>query len=200
MVSRAMVVVGWLAASAASVAVAEAQSLADVARAEEARRKAVRSGSKVYTNDDLQPDFTRPVPPPAPAASPSATDSPAPASVAEGAPAAASPDQPAGAAAADAPDMRDQAYWSNRIGQARSQLERSRAFLQAMQNRVDMLWTDFVNRDDPVQRGNIEKERLAAIEELERLKQEVADNERAITAVEDEARRAGVPAGWLRPS
>ena len=69
-----------------------------------------------------------------------------------------------------------------------------------MQNRVDMLWTDFVNRDDPVQRGNIEKDRLAAIDELERLKQEVAENERAIAEVEEEARRAGVPPGWRRPS
>src|SRR5262245_50494934 len=37
-------------------ALAGAQSLADVARAEAARRKAVPKAEKVYTNKDLQPD------------------------------------------------------------------------------------------------------------------------------------------------
>lgn len=186
----------WVAVGAVLVyaGTAQAQSLADVARAEAERRKEVRAASKVYTNDDLKPDFTRPVPLP-----PSVVGD----SVDPDDPDAAATDDAAADAAengATGGDTRGEAYWNGRITQARSHLERTRAFATAMQNRADMLWTDFVNRDDPVQRGNIEKERLAALAELERLRQEVADAERAIADIEDEARRAGVPPGWLRPS
>jgi SMC interacting uncharacterized protein involved in chromosome segregation len=94
--------------------------------------------------------------------------------------------------------MIDQAYWSGRMAEARSKVERSQAFAQALQNRIDMLWTDFVNRGDPVQQRAIEQDRNKALAELERLKKEIEDNRKAVAAVQDEARRAGVPAGWLR--
>ncbi|MDH4065857.1 MAG: hypothetical protein OEW19_15770, partial [Acidobacteriota bacterium] len=58
---------------------AQAQSLADIARAEAARRKAVSQPSKVYTNEALRPDFTKPTPAPdsTPAAGTPATAAPA---------------------------------------------------------------------------------------------------------------------------
>jgi hypothetical protein len=34
--------------------------------------------------------------------------------------------------------------------------------------------------------------------ELDRVKREIADHQKAITTIQDEARRAGVPAGWVR--
>jgi hypothetical protein len=61
-----------------------------------------------------------------------------------------------------------------------------------------MLWTDFVNRGDPVQQRAIEQERNKALAELERLKKEIDENQKAVAVIEDEARREGVPAGWLR--
>ena len=82
--------------------------------------------------------------------------------------------------------------------EARAKLERSQAFSQALQNRIDMLWTDFVNRGDPVQQRAIEQDRNKALAELEALKKEIDENTQAIAQIEDEARRAGVPAGWLR--
>jgi hypothetical protein len=60
-----------LAASMLAGAVATAQGLADVARQEEQRRKAIaakaaaKTPQKVYTNDNLNPDFTVPTTPPA---------------------------------------------------------------------------------------------------------------------------------------
>ena len=45
----------------------------------------------------------------------------------------------------------------------------------------------------------IEQERNKALAELETLKKEIEENTKAVAQVEDEARRAGVPAGWLRP-
>ena len=57
---------------------------------------------------------------------------------------------------------------------------------------------DFVNRDDPVQRNKIESDRQKAIDELERLKKNIEQDRREIDDLEEEARRAGVPPGWLR--
>lgn len=187
----------WLACALllSSAGWVQAQTLAEIARAEEARRKTVEKPAKVYTNDDLRPDFTKPTPPTPP---PPAGTEPGAAPAGE-TPAAGAPTAPEPGAAVEG-GQRDQAYWSNRIGQARSQLERSRAFATALQNRVDMLWTDFVNRDDPAQRAVIERDRLSALAELERLKKEIEDHTKAIAEIEEEARRAGVPPGWLRPS
>ena len=124
-----------------------------------------------------------------------ATDTSAPAP----APAASAPAASAPAASAAGGPPRDQAYWSKRIAEARANVDRTQAFAQALQNRVDMLWTDFVNRGDPVQQRAIEQERNKALAELERVKKEVQDNQKVVAAIEDEARRDGVPAGWLRP-
>jgi hypothetical protein len=189
MMLRALLAIVALTTGAAWV---QAQSLADVARTETARRKTVDAPGKVYTNDDLRSDFTRPeAPAPAPAAAPGAAPSPAAAADTGGA-------KPPAAGAAAGGEVKDQAYWSGRLADARSKVERSQAFAQALQNRIDMLWTDFVNRGDPVQQRAIEQERNKALAELERLKKEIDDNQKAVAAVEDEARRAGVPAGWLR--
>ncbi|MGE3273527.1 MAG: hypothetical protein AB7O67_00345 [Vicinamibacterales bacterium] len=174
-------------------ALASAQSLADVARAEAARRKAVDGPVKVYTNESLKPDFTKPAPP-APVADettlvptpvPPVGDAPTPGAPL---PAAAPPDE-----------TRDQAYWSARITAARAALARSQTLAAALQSRINALATDFVNRDDPAQRSAIADDRLTALAELERLQREIEDQQQAIADIQEEARRAGVPPGWLRP-
>ena len=67
-----------------------------------------------------------------------------------------------------------------------------------MQTRINSLNADFVNRDDPAQRAVIERDRQKALAELGRLKQGVLDTKKAIADLEEEARRAGVPPGWMR--
>ena len=66
------------------------------------------------------------------------------------------------------------------------------------QNRIDSLTTDFVNRDDPAQQSQIRADREKALAELDRVKKVVEEDRRAIPELEEEARREGVPAGWLR--
>lgn len=198
MMPRALLAIVLVMAGAGWV---QAQTLADLARTEAARRKASDAPAKVYTNDDLRPDPNRPVSPPA--ASAPAADQPLAGQPAASQSAATAPSAPAAPAAEGAPAaggaVRDQAYWSTRLSEARAKVERSQAFAQALQNRIDMLWTDFVNRGDPVQQRAIEQERNKALAELERLKKEIEDNQKAVAALQDEARREGVPAGWLRP-
>ena len=95
-------------------------------------------------------------------------------------------------------EEKDQKYWSGRMQQLQDQLQRDRTLADALQSRINALTTDFVNRDDPAQRGVLASDRQKAIAELDRLKKSIADTTRAIPALEEEARRANVPAGWLR--
>lgn len=167
--------------------------LADAARREAERRKAVKAAPSTYTNDDLAKLPPRPVP--VPAAKPATEITtigtvPAPATPAAGAPGA-----PA-AAAADAP--KDEKYWRERIGAVRTNLSRSEMFAEALQTRINSLSNDFVNRDDPAQRQAIAEQRQKALDELARVQTEIATFKKQIADIEDEARRLGVPAGWLR--
>jgi hypothetical protein len=162
--------------------VASAQSLGDVAKKEEQRRKTVKSSGKVYTNDQLKADPT----PSVPATSATGT-TPAPAA-----------STPAPAPSDDSTDKGDEKTWRKRIADARDALQRSQAFADALQSQLNALTTDFVNRDDPIQRQQIANKRDAALAELERVKKEVAAQNKAITDIQEQARRAGVPAGWVR--
>ena len=167
--------------------VASAQSLADVARQEEARRKAVAGAGKVYTNDALQP-----APPPSasvPAATPAPAAPGAPAAPAEG----AKPGDPAAKPAAN-----PEAEWKKRIADEREALSRAQAFAEALQTRINVLSADFVNVDDPVKRSVVASDRDKALKELDRVKAEVTAHQKMIAQIQDEARKAGVPAGWVR--
>jgi hypothetical protein len=173
--------------SVASSTVSTDQGLAEIARQEEARRKVVKPSRKVYTNADLKNDGS--ATPPAPVA-PSGASAAAPATSAN-----ASPEKPT---VPDGDGPRDQAYWSGRMSAARSALERSRIFAEALQSRINALSADFVNRDDPAQRAQLELERQRSVAELDRVKREMGEQAKAIAAIEEEARKAGVPPGWLR--
>jgi hypothetical protein len=169
--------------------VATAQSLADVAKAEEARRKTVDKPGKVYTNVDLRNDFTIPT------AVPAAT--PAGATKAEPAAPGSVPAASAAATGAPAPE-KGEAYWKNRMTAAKDSLNRSQMFLDALQSRVNALTTQVINRDDPYQQSALEQDRQKNLAELERVKREIEEQTKAIAAIEEEARKAGVPSGWLR--
>ncbi|RPI53560.1 MAG: hypothetical protein EHM55_13450 [Acidobacteria bacterium] len=178
-----------LAVTLEGVSMSAAQSLADVARAEAARRKALgNTPSKTYTNDDLRGGNAAPTTPDTPTAAPAAP-SPAPAATPETT--APQPPQP--------PERpQDEKYWRNRITVAREALQRSQAFFDALQSHINGLYTEFVAMGDPYQRAVIEKKRFEAIAEQDRVKADIAQQTKAIAAIEDEARRASVPAGWLR--
>ena len=92
----------------------------------------------------------------------------------------------------------DEASWRARMTQARDALERSKIFLAALESRVNALSTDFVNRDDPGQRAVIERDRQTAVAEMARVRKDIERQTQAIADIEEDARRAGVPAGWLR--
>jgi hypothetical protein len=170
-------VAGW-------AATASAQSLADVARKEEARRKHVAKPSRVLTNKDLKPSEI-PLPP-------AGSDQAVPAGD------AAKPAEQKPADETEEQQARDEQTWRDRMGKARADLEHSEMYLDALQSKINALWADFTSRDDPAQRAAIETDRKKALAEFDRVKQQVQDQKKAIDDLEEEARKAGVPPGWLR--
>jgi hypothetical protein len=171
---------------------AGAQSLGEIARQEQARRKAVTAG-KVYTNETLPA-----VPPAAAATQAPAGSSQSPAGAAAS---AASPDAKAGEKKADDKkddEKKDEAYWRNRLTKAREALSRAESFAAALQSRINALSNDFVNRDDPAQRNIIAADRDKALAELDRVRTEIRELNKSIDDTREEARREGAPAGWVR--
>jgi hypothetical protein len=171
-----------------SAALAAAQSLGAIAKKEEARRKDVKTPGRVYTNDSLRPEpgstsTTASTPttpaetqvPPSPSGTPQKDDKPA----------------------AD-DTKKDEAYWKDRMTQARSALDRAQTFAEALQTRINSLSNDWAARDDPAQRNVIAADRQKALAELDRVRKEIQDNTKAVADIQDEARKAGVPAGWVR--
>lgn len=160
------------------------ESLADVAKREAERRKTVKASGKVYTNSDVKRGTPLTV----------AASSPESAAAKAGAPA----DQKEKSAQPPDAERKDESYWRKRMTDLQGQLTRNRLFAEALQSRANGLWADFTARDDPAQRAVIEANRNETLGELERVKGEITQLERAVADLEEEARKAGVPPGWLR--
>jgi hypothetical protein len=191
-------VAGCLAILLCGGSLAAGQSLAEIARREEVRRKRIAKPARAYTNKDVKPS-DRPEPVASPQAGPAAEGETAPApgaeAAAEGDGAQAGESQ---SAAEDDDPAKQEQQWRARITEARSALERNQMFAEALQSRINSLWADFTARDDPAQRSVIEAERRKAVAQLDRVKAEIVTQTKAIADIEEEARRAGIPPGWLR--
>jgi hypothetical protein len=203
---RLPVVLIVLAVCVASAVASAAQSLGDVARREAARRKAIATPARLYTNLTLGLD-----PAPAPgtgpragqpaAAAQPAADAPSAPSVAQAQAASAVPASVAAAPTAPAAPTRGaltEAEWRTRLAEARAAVSRAELMREALQSRINALDTDFINRDDPVQRDGIQLNRQRAQAEFERTGREIRTLQTRVSDLQEEARRAGVPPGWLR--
>jgi hypothetical protein len=181
------VVTAVLLSLGATMAPLRAQSLADVARREQERRKTIKKPSKVLTNKDL-------------GSAPGTALPAAPAPDANGTTPAADKDgqKPAADAEKKAEPAKDQAYWSGRAKGLQTQLERDQTFAVALQSRINALTTQYTNQGDPLQQAALANDRQKALDELNRLTKQIDDDKRAIAGLQEDARRAGVPAGWVR--
>lgn len=177
-------------------ATAQPQSLGEAARKAEAERKAVKTPGKVYTNDDLKRFESVPPPPPAGAGE---AARPAPPAV-EGQP--AQPGQPGPEASAQKPaeqqPAKDEAWWRKNLGEARGELERSRAAVEALDNRIYALQLDFYNRSEQSERDAVAREIEKAMAEKDKNYREMEDATATLAGLEEEGRRAHVSPGWLR--
>jgi DNA repair exonuclease SbcCD ATPase subunit len=192
-------VVAFVAAAAYGAAPASAQSLGELAKQEEARRKAIKSSGKVYTNDSVKTDPASRgsgATPAAGAAAPSAGGA-----AAQPSPSGVQPPSAAGDKEKQAPAVdpkQAEAGWRQRIQAERDALARAQTFAEALQSRINALSNDFSSRDDPAQRAVIATDRQKALAELDRVKLEIQQHTKAISGIQEEARKSGVPPGLVR--
>ncbi|HTI38417.1 MAG TPA: hypothetical protein VL484_12690 [Vicinamibacterales bacterium] len=169
-------------------------SLADIARREAARRKALAASgqrARLLTNGDVKKWE-----PPADTASPDTT--PVVGEAGKAADAAAGAGRPTDSSKDATDEAKGEEYWHSRVSAAREELRRNQAFAEALQSRINALSAEFSAKDDPAARALVADDRQKAIAELDRLTKQIADNQKAIADIEEDARRAGVPAGWIR--
>lgn len=167
-------------------------SLGDLARREALRRQMMPTSTRTLTNQDVSA-----LPP---RALPSAPASGPPSEPAAGEPAAAtkpsasSDRREEGASAGP----HDEAWWRAKIAAARAALERDQLLADAMQSRINALTNEVASRDDPAQRAVLIEQRLRAVTELDHLKKAFEANRKAIDDITEDARKQGMPAGWIR--
>jgi len=189
--------------------------LGSVAKKEAERRKTAPSG-KVYTNDSLSPapePSSRPATSGSDAAPPASSSSDTDKSATDKSDKSATDKSTAEKSAADATDKaapakqvsadpaerkKEEAEWRERIKNEREALDRAKSYADALQIKINSLNTDFVNRDDPVQRAAIAAERDKSLAEMDRLKKEIAEHTKKIATIQQDARQAGAPPGWVR--
>jgi hypothetical protein len=160
-------------------------SLGELALREAVRRAATPAPTRVLTEADLGPVPERPVP-----------------SVLQVMPAVPPPvvivDETLRAVKPGENVEKNETWWRARMVKARVDLERDRLVVTALETRVNALTRDVAGRDAPGQRAALVAERERTLAELERMRNQVTDGVKAISDIEDEARREGVPPGWLR--
>ena len=189
----------WTLAMPAASAPAQTPSLGEVARKEAERRKALPPAGKVYTNKDLPKSAQKPAP--SSGAGTETTIPLDPVAAATGDKPAATGDKPADAKAETAAkpgEEKNQDWWAGRMSAARESVRRNEMFAEALQTRINSLTRDFTSRDNPAQRTQIGQARADALSELARVKQDVEKGKQALADIEEEARKAGVPPGWVR--
>jgi hypothetical protein len=174
---------GLVAAALLTVAVPVcAQSLGDLAKKEAERRKAAPPAAKTYTNEDLKN-----LPPPV-------TSGPEPTKVED----TAKPVAPKGEAVKDAEPAKDEKYWRGRITSAKEEVRRNEMFRDALNTRIGQLTADIYGQDDQFRRIQLTDDKQKAVAELARVTSEIERSTKLVADIEEEARRAGVPPGWLR--
>jgi hypothetical protein len=183
---HSVTVAALVALSGAHLA-AQTPSLGEVAKKEAERRKAQQPAAKVYTNKDLPPSAQKPATPPPVETQATIVD-----------PVAAAAEQKPQEKPEEQKEQKDEAWWKARMAGAREEVRRNEMFAEALQTRINALSRDFVNRDNPVQRAKIGQDRAEALTELVRVKQEIDRGKKQIEDIEEEARKLGVPPGWLR--
>ena len=156
--------------------IAAAQSLGEVAEKTKKERKGKEG--KVFTNEDLGPERS-PAPPPPPGAG---TATPAPPS------------------ASTATTMDPSQRWRRDAQNAREGIARAQTKVDRLQAVVSAMLQDMspTNVGDPNRLQNLERDKAAALAELETAKDELAKARQALEDLEEQARKAGVPPGWLR--
>ena len=190
------------------------QSLGEIAEQERAKRK--KTGAKSYTNDDLSHPTPTPSPTATPAPAAEATPrprsryrfkvTPTPPGGAKPASEASAPPESSesekGSGTAPAAPAKDEAYWRGQREAREKAIEAAEGQIKAVEQRIGELATDRnPNAGDIMDPDRLKKrdaELRQKADELERAKDALAAARQQLADLDEEARRAGVPPGWVR--
>jgi hypothetical protein len=106
--------------------------------------------------------------------------------------------RPAPDAPAPDPPVDEETSWRRRAAGLRASLLRDRDAYAAAESQLALLRTQAVSRDDPAQQATLRQQIGTTIAELDTVTRRIAEGERALRILADEARRLGIPPGWLR--
>jgi hypothetical protein len=163
-------------------------TLGTVAQREAIRRQLLPPSGATLTN------LTLPEPPP-PAVSDATAQAAQQHDVKE--PPAAAAAAVAGEKTAEEP-KKDESWWRDRMAKARQAVTKDEAALATAQGRANSLTTEAINVDDPAKQMQLRQQLLTSLAEVERLKAQLDANKKLIADIQTEARRAGIPPGWIR--
>lgn len=162
-----------------------AQSLGELARQEAERRKTIRAPAQVITNRDLTPA--------------EGSRMPAPVAAAWAAPVAAPPASSMNGSPDAKYASREASYWLNRMRDLQTTRDRLRLRAAALQVRLDGLTHEIDATPDRRQRAAMDSERQNLRTERTLITADIAATDKQIFDLQEEARRANVLPGWLRP-
>jgi hypothetical protein len=185
--------IGLVCSLAVPAAAIEAQTLGDIARAEAARRAAVKGKGQTITDKDIKP-AAPPAVQPKPAAQSDTQTSDGTAAT------------PATGEAGDTPpepmkprEKRDEAYWRKRFTETREAAARAGQDAADVQARIQAL--DLEMQDTkltPARRNELRVEKESALTALKRFKQDAADLAGELAGLEQRARDAKIDPAWTR--
>jgi hypothetical protein len=165
----------WEVPAAAAVLIgwllAPSETIGQIAAREEFRRQLVGRSARLYTNYDLPTQ-----------AIPAAVEAPL------------GPPAPDRAAALP----RDEAWWRARIGTARAVLDRNQMLADGLAMRVSNLTREIVNQLDAAEQARLRTQLQKTMDELDRQQKVVLGDRRSLEAIQEDARRLGIPMEWLR--
>jgi hypothetical protein len=163
----------WGAPAAAAILIgwllAPSETIGQVAAREEFRRQLVGRSTRLYTNYDLPVQAIA-----------AAVEIPA----AEPDPASTLP--------------RDEAWWRTRISTVRAMLDRNQMLAEGLAMRVSSLTREIVNQVDTGEQARLRAQLKKTMDELDRQQKIVLGDRRTVEAVQEDARRLGIPMDWLR--
>ncbi|HXT72076.1 MAG TPA: hypothetical protein VN700_20140 [Vicinamibacterales bacterium] len=163
--------------------------LVDIAQREAFRRAAMPKAQASLSNLGLPSDAV----PSSAVSMPPSEVKPAGDPAAKPADAAAVPEKPE---KKDPP--REESWWRNKMNELRAAAEKDQLSADALQSRINALKTDSVNIDDPIKQTKARMDLVKAMDEFDKTKKQVEADNRAVAALQEDARRFNIPPGWIR--
>lgn len=205
---------GWLPAQPQEAA-SKQPSLGDLARRLNTKRaEAERKPSKVFTNDNLPARPTgrgltvaAQMSPEARSEQENATEPQSMESEASEAETAESTEAEAQAAETTEPppsgsesgDVHDEEWYRGRAGEIRGRLEVHQRQLSVLEQKLAQNQMQFYGDPNKTLQQEFSRSDVTGLtQDVEKKKQEIADDEQALSDLQDQLRREGAPSGWLR--